>query len=199
MLFGTRSSIWDDWPVASNGIYHGFELTLPNSAKSRDVVHAFASAKMTFYHKCSAHGHGAEYHTVYAFIVFRGRWLRYVTVGLLGNVGQVDAKSKHVAFVPVVLGCAFFTTIVADACAETLPTRDGAIFSRTRVRWRLQAMSVQDIKDVVVGAVVQLDHFGLLLVLVCQVSAKTFVKIGQGWVIYRPNADDFGLAVMKRC
>mmetsp|Transcript_33836 Transcript_33836/g.110715 ORF Transcript_33836/g.110715 Transcript_33836/m.110715 type:complete len:287 (+) Transcript_33836:633-1493(+) len=84
--------------------------------------------------------------------------------------------------------------------AKPLAAGDGAPIRGLEVgRW-LEAMLEEHIHDLVVGAVVQLAHGGLLLVLVPQVRSVLLVQLGKGVVLHRVDRHDIRMSsVVEWC
>mmetsp|Transcript_40555 Transcript_40555/g.87029 ORF Transcript_40555/g.87029 Transcript_40555/m.87029 type:complete len:402 (-) Transcript_40555:739-1944(-) len=119
-----------------------------------------------------------------------------VAMRLLGEIGQVDAQTEHVALVPVMLLRAVLAVVVAQCCAQPFATRDRAHLGSFGIgRW-LQAMLIQDIQDVVVGAMVQLSDNRFFLVLVAQVSTILLMQPGEGVVLDGADLDDRGVGTV---
>jgi len=118
------------------------------------------------------------------------RFLRHIT--------QVDAQTVHMALVPFVALDTLLATVVAYARAEAFTSRNWAILCKPHVGWRLQAMSIQHVKDFVVCAMVKLENFGFLVILLRQVAAIVVMQSVQSWIVDSIDSNDLGLAIVER-
>lgn len=89
-------------------------------------------------------------------------------------------------------------SVVAKRCTQTFATRPGAIVGSIAITWRLQAVLVQHVQNVVVRAMVQLLHRGLLHVFRREVLSVLFMAPRQDFVLDGFDAKDFRMAGMER-
>mmetsp|Transcript_33834 Transcript_33834/g.110691 ORF Transcript_33834/g.110691 Transcript_33834/m.110691 type:complete len:311 (+) Transcript_33834:398-1330(+) len=184
--------------TAAMRLDHVLQL-VADGADVADVVHCLLVLEVARHLEGPAQ-HRAQHHAEAAAAIGQQLGLRAIAVRLLREVREVDAQAEHVALVPIMPLHAMLAIVVAQRGAEPLAARDGAPIRGLDVGRRLEAMLEEHIHDLVVGAVVQLAHGGLLLVLVPQVRSVLLVQLGKGVVLHRVDRHDIRMSsVVEWC
>mmetsp|Transcript_89938 Transcript_89938/g.254751 ORF Transcript_89938/g.254751 Transcript_89938/m.254751 type:complete len:536 (-) Transcript_89938:927-2534(-) len=176
---------------------HPRQVLLRQRPHRGHVVHGIPAAQVALEPERPAE-HGADEHPA-AAAARQALRLRDVAVGLLRHVCKVDAQAVHVTLVPLMLLGAVGAVIRAERRGQPAAARHWAGLGGSAVRGRLEPVSVEDVQDAVVRAMVQLSDHGLLAVLCRQVLAILLVKPREYRVLDGLDGHDAGLAIVEGC